>query len=89
MHSAHIHRPCWLCGKQFIINDGRKWKFLCSRCFRLLYDGLRLQVPPLDLRQRWKAEVQMLYAKNAAHFPVDIRENLARQGIITNNVQSM
>lgn len=89
MHSAHIHGNCWLCGKQFIIKDGRKWKFLCSRCFRFLYDGLGLQVAPLDLRTRWQTEIQLLYAKNAGHFPVDIREHLARQGITTTFMQSM
>lgn len=79
---------CWGCGNLFTIKDGRRWKFLCSKCYTLFYTGLGVQTRPLDLKHNWKNEMRTLCNTRWKHLPVTVRENMVRTGIVLNPLQS-
>ncbi len=77
-----IKATCWFCGKNFVIRDGREWKYLCSKCFHYVYEILGVKERPLELKNNWPVIMKRTYTEKPQYFNHDVRERLKTQGIL-------
>lgn len=77
-----IRNKCWFCGRDFIIRDGREWKYLCRQCFHYVYEILEVQERPLELRHNWKRIIRQAYADKPQYFPEILVERLTSVGVL-------
>lgn len=78
---AKTHKAtCWFCNRDFIIRDGREWKYLCLKCFHYVYEILKVRERPLELKNNWSRIMRRHYAENPDKFYPDFLERLNTKG---------
>ncbi|NCB97651.1 MAG: hypothetical protein EOM36_04780 [Bacteroidia bacterium] len=79
--SKTIQATCWFCGRNFRIRDGRGWKYLCPKCFHFVYEILKVEERPLELRHNWSAIMRDRYAAKPQYFAPQVVERFRSTGV--------
>jgi len=76
-----IQATCWFCGRNFIIRDGREWKYLCRKCFHFVYEILKVEERPLELKHNWSAIMSDRYLEKPQYFAPQVVERFRSTGV--------